>query len=53
MTGGSSMKTSSYRSDPLDWPRTKHLLKLGIFAALLVLTGDMLLVAIKKGGSKK
>ena len=27
----------------LDWPRTEHLLKLGIFASLLVLAGDMLL----------
>ena len=27
----------------LDWPRICHLLKLGIFAALVVLTGDMLL----------
>lgn len=27
----------------LDWPRICHLLKLGLFASLLVLTGDMLL----------
>lgn len=27
----------------LDWPRIRHLLKLGIFAALMVLIGDMLL----------
>ena len=33
----------SYRDDSLDWPRVKHLLKLGMFAALLVLLGDMLL----------
>ena len=26
-----------------DWPRIKHLLKLGIFASLVVLAGDMLL----------
>ena len=39
------MKTSvpSYREVPLDWPRITHLLRLGIFAALLVLIGDMLL----------
>lgn len=37
------MKTASYRSDPLDWPRIEHLLKLGMFAALMVLAGDMLL----------
>ena len=37
------MKISSDRNDPLNWPRIKHLLKLGMFAALLVLTGDMLL----------
>lgn len=27
----------------LDWPRIRHLLKLGIFATLMVLAGDMLL----------
>ena len=27
----------------LDWPRIKHLLEVGIFAALMVLIGDMLL----------
>ncbi len=27
----------------LDWPRIRHLLKLGILASLMVLTGDMLL----------
>ena len=27
----------------LDWPRIRHLLKLGILASLVVLTGDMLL----------
>ncbi|MBR0408575.1 MAG: hypothetical protein IJI53_11100 [Clostridia bacterium] len=27
----------------LDWPRIRHLMKLGIFAALMVLAGDMLL----------
>ena len=39
------MKTAvhAYDADPLDWPRIRHLLKLGMFAALLVLTGDMLL----------
>ena len=26
-----------------DWPRIRHLLKLGILASLMVLTGDMLL----------
>ncbi|MBQ3286552.1 MAG: hypothetical protein IJH45_01215 [Firmicutes bacterium] len=26
-----------------DWPRITHLLKLGVFASMLVLTGDMLL----------
>ena len=26
-----------------DWPRIEHLLKVGIFAAVLVLIGDMLL----------
>ena len=26
-----------------DWPRIQHLLKLGIFASLVVLAGDMLL----------
>ncbi|MBQ6960310.1 MAG: hypothetical protein IJP78_04955 [Clostridia bacterium] len=28
---------------PLDWPPIRHLLKPGIFAALTVLAGDMLL----------
>ena len=37
------MKASFHRGDSLDWPRIVHLLKLGIFAALLVLLGDMLL----------
>lgn len=27
----------------IDWNRIRHLLKLGIFASLMVLTGDMLL----------
>ena len=27
----------------LDWPRIRHLLKLGVFASLAVLAGDMLL----------
>ena len=27
----------------LDWNRIRHLLKVGIFAALMVLAGDMLL----------
>ena len=27
----------------MDWPRIRHLMKLGIFAALMVLAGDMLL----------
>ena len=31
------------RSQTPDWPRITHLLKLGVFASLLVLTGDMLL----------
>ena len=30
-------------NETLDWPRIQHLLKLGIFASLLVLAGDMLL----------
>ena len=38
-----SEKASSDRGDFLDWSRIVHLLKLGIFAALLVLLGDMLL----------
>ena len=29
--------------ETLDWKRIRHLMKLGIFAALMVLTGDMLL----------
>ena len=37
------MKASFHRGDSLDWPRIVHLLKLGLFAALLVLLGDMLL----------
>ena len=37
------MKTSTDRGESLDWPRITHLLKLGIFAALMVLAGDMLL----------
>ena len=43
MKGGSNMKASFHRGDSLDWPRIVHLLKLGLFAALLVLLGDMLL----------
>ena len=27
----------------LDWSRIRHLLKLGVFASLMVLAGDMLL----------
>ena len=30
-------------NETLDWPRIRHLLKLGIFASLMVLAGDMLL----------
>jgi hypothetical protein len=30
-------------NETLDWPRIRHLLKLGILASLMVLTGDMLL----------
>jgi len=30
-------------SQPFDWPRIAHLLKLGIFASVIVLAGDMLL----------
>ena len=30
-------------NEMLDWPRIRHLLKLGIFASLMVLAGDMLL----------
>ena len=30
-------------NETLDWPRIRHLLKLGVFASLMVLTGDMLL----------
>ena len=30
-------------NETLDWPRIRHLLKLGILASLIVLTGDMLL----------
>ena len=37
------MKASFHRGDSLDWPRIVYLLKLGLFAALLVLLGDMLL----------
>lgn len=29
--------------ETLDWKRIRHLMKLGIFAALMVLAGDMLL----------
>ena len=36
------MKPST-NTEALDWPRIVHLLKLGMFAALLVLLGDMLL----------
>ena len=35
--GGAPANTS------LDWPRIRHLLKLGVFASLAVLAGDMLL----------
>ena len=31
------------RHSSLDWPRIRHLLKLGVFASLMVLAGDMLL----------
>ncbi len=37
------MKSSVTPCESLDWPRIRHLLKLGMFAALLVLIGDMLL----------
>ena len=30
-------------NDTLDWQRIRHLLKIGILASLMVLTGDMLL----------
>lgn len=30
-------------NETLDWPRIRHLLKLGVFASLMVLAGDMLL----------
>lgn len=43
MKGEIRMKAPSNRDNSLDWPRIVHLLKLGIFAALLVLLGDMLL----------
>ena len=29
--------------EPIDWPRVRHLYRIGIFAALLVLVGDMVL----------
>ena len=35
------MNDQAYES--LDWPRIRHLLKLGIISALMVLVGDMLL----------
>ena len=31
------------KTQPIDWPRITHLLKLGIFASLTVLAGDMIL----------
>ena len=37
------MNVRASNENPLDWPRIRHLLKLGIFAALMVLVGDMLL----------
>ena len=37
------MKENGKRPRTVDWPRIIHLLKLGIFASLLVLAGDMLL----------
>ena len=37
------MNVRASNDNSLDWPRIRHLLKLGIFAALMVLAGDMLL----------
>lgn len=37
------MDVRASNKSPLDWPRIRHLLRLGIFAALMVLMGDMLL----------
>ncbi len=37
------MNVRTPNENPLDRPRIRHLLKLGIFAALMVLAGDMLL----------
>ena len=37
------MNVRASNDNTLDWPRIRHLLKLGIFAALMVLIGDMLL----------
>ncbi len=37
------MKENGKRPRTVDWPRIIHLLKLGIFAAGIVLVGDMLL----------
>lgn len=37
------MRKHYIENDSLDWPRIRHLMKLGMIAALMVLAGDMLL----------